>query len=95
VVFDSEAPWQPGLRLLYDGSNLLIDLRIYEGTLAKVDNQQGRLSQLPLQAEVEQQITLGLDTSIYRNNVEAELDRLLRGGPGLLSYLMPSVNQDS
>ena len=56
----------------------LIDLRIYEGKLANVDNRQGSVT-ITTPGGIEQEITVGLDTAIYRNNVEADLDRLLRG----------------
>ncbi|NLS44741.1 MAG: S-layer homology domain-containing protein [Firmicutes bacterium] len=56
----------------------LIGLRIYEGELAKVDNQQGTLT-VTTRGGIEQRIIVPLDTAIYRNNVEAGLERLLRG----------------
>ena len=59
----------------------LIDLRIHEGKLAKVDNQQGTLTITTL-GGTEQQLTMAFDTAVYRNNVEADLERLLRGDEG-------------
>ena len=76
VVFEPELPATRAETAYMIRS--LIDLRIYEGKLAKIDTQQGTLT-VTTPGGVEQQITMALDTAIYRNNVEAELDRLLRG----------------
>jgi len=76
VVFEPELPATPAETAYMIKS--IIDLRIYEGKLEKTDNQQGILT-ITTPGGVEQQITMALDTAIYRNNVEAELDRLLRG----------------
>jgi hypothetical protein len=76
VVFDPELPATRAETAYMIKS--LVDLRIYEGKLAKVDNQQGTLT-VTTRGGVEQQVTMALDTAVYRNNVEAGLDRLLRG----------------
>lgn len=76
VVFEPELPATRAETAYMIQS--LIDLRIYEGKLAKIDNQQGTLT-ITTPGGVEQQVTMALDTAIYRNNVQAELDRLLRG----------------
>jgi hypothetical protein len=76
VVFEPELPATRAETAYMVKS--LIDLRIYEGKLARVDNQQGTLT-VTTPGGVEQQITMAFDTAIYRNNVEAGLERLLRG----------------
>ena len=76
VVFDPELPATRAETAHMIKS--LIDLRIYEGKLAKVDNHEGTLTVTTL-GGTEQQLTMAFDTAVYRNNVEADLDRLLRG----------------
>lgn len=76
VVFEPELPATRAETAYMIKS--LIDLRIYEGKLANVDNRQGSVT-ITTPGGIEQEITVGLDTAIYRNNVEADLDRLLRG----------------
>ena len=76
VVFEPEIPATRAETAYMIKS--LIDLRIYEGKLAKIDNQQGTLT-VTTPGGVDRQVTMAFDTVIYRNNVEAELDRLLRG----------------
>ncbi|NLG78491.1 MAG: S-layer homology domain-containing protein [Firmicutes bacterium] len=56
----------------------LIDLRITEGKLARVDTREGTLT-VTTPGNTEQTVTCGLDTQIYRNSVATSLDKLLRG----------------
>lgn len=56
----------------------LIDLRITEGKLARVDAREGTLT-VTTPGNTEQTVTCGLDTQIYRNSVATSLDKLLRG----------------
>jgi hypothetical protein len=86
VVFEPELPATRAETAYMIRS--LIDLRIYEGKLAKIDTQQGTLT-VTTPGGVEQQITMALDTAIYRNSVEAELDRLL---PSIItSFCLPII----
>ncbi len=56
----------------------LIDLKITEGKLARVDTREGLLT-VTTPGNTDQTVTVGLDTQIYRNSVATSLDRLLRG----------------
>lgn len=56
----------------------LIDLRITEGKLARVDAREGTLT-VTTPGNIEQTVTCSLDTQIYRNSVATSLDKLLRG----------------
>ncbi|MGE5572909.1 MAG: S-layer homology domain-containing protein [Bacteroidota bacterium] len=56
----------------------LIDVRITEGRLARVDAREGTLT-LTTQGNTEQTVTVGLDTQVYRNSVATSLDKFLRG----------------
>ncbi|MEW6229792.1 MAG: S-layer homology domain-containing protein [Bacillota bacterium] len=56
----------------------LIDLKITEGKLAKVDSREGALT-ITTPGNTEQTVFVGLDTEIYRNSVATTVDKLLRG----------------
>lgn len=56
----------------------LIDLKITEGKLAKVDSREGSLT-IATPGNTEQTVFVGLDTAIYRNSVVTTVDKLLRG----------------
>lgn len=56
----------------------LIDLKITEGKLTRVDSREGMLV-ITTPANTEQTVLVGLDTAIYRNSVATTVDKLLRG----------------
>lgn len=56
----------------------LIDLKVTEGKLAKVDSREGALT-ITTPGNTEQTVFVGLDTAIYRNSVATTVDKLLRG----------------
>ena len=76
VVFDPELPATRGETAYMVKS--LAGLGISEGKIGKVDNQQGIIT-IITPGGIERQITMTMDTIVFRNNVEAEFQRLLRG----------------